>query len=87
MNKEDVHGAVRSSQIPFRALRVPPAKHRQELLFLDSTAMEKTLPYKVITCILLCIIHCVSVHFLARIFEGKISMRTIHGYDDYIPWV
>ena len=24
--------------------------------------------------------------FFAQIFEGKIRMHIIHGYNDYIPW-
>ena len=28
-----------------------------------------------------------DVHFFAQISEGKIRMRIIHGYNDYIPWV
>ena len=28
-----------------------------------------------------------NTYFFAQIFEGKIRMNIIHGYNDYIPWV
>lgn len=28
-----------------------------------------------------------NVHFFVQIFEGKIRVHIVHGYNDYIPWV
>ena len=28
-----------------------------------------------------------NAHFFAQIFEGKIRMHTVYGYNDYMPWV
>ena len=28
-----------------------------------------------------------NAHFFAQIFEGKIRVHLIYGYNDYIPWV